>query len=126
MSEFIIRTNDNQYTYTSTIPVGIVFNISNNITSSDTQGFLRKVQKGQDRYSVDVILKVTADDLEDIFIPMLSYNDDVYVTFDRNICGRGIDSGTFTFEDMQIKQEFRTGNDYEYEITLKLVEVIYN
>jgi hypothetical protein len=126
MSEFIIRTIDNQYTYTSPIPVGIVFNISNNITSSDTQGFLRKVQKGQDRYAVDVILKVTADDLEDIFIPMLSYNDDVYVTFDRNICGRGIDSGTFTFEDMQIKQEFRTGNDYEYEITLKLVEVIYN
>jgi hypothetical protein len=125
MSEFVIRTNDNVYSYTSTIPVGIVFQITNNITKSDTQGFYRKVQKGQDRYSVDVILKVNADDLEDIFIPMLNYNDDVYCTFDRNIPGRNSDSGTFAFEDLQIKQEFN-GTDWEYEIVLKLTEVIYN
>ena len=125
MSQFICRTIDNEYSYTSVIPVGIVMVNKNNISSSDTQGFMRKVQKGKNRYEVEVILKVSALDLANTLIPMLNYNDDVYLTLDRNLPGRGTGEGVFTFEDLEIIQEFYEGGLWEYEIKVKFVEVIY-
>ena len=125
MSQFICRTIDNEYTYTSVLPVGIGMSNKNNNAGSNTQGFMRKSQKGKDRYEVEVILKVSATDLENTFIPMLTHNDDVYLTLDRNLPGRGTASGTFTFENLEIVQEFNEGGTWEYEIKCGFVEVIY-
>jgi hypothetical protein len=122
MSEFIIKTVDNAYLYESVIPVTVAFNPKNNIRTADTQGFLRKTQKGKIRHDVTVLLKVVRADYENTFLPMLEYPDDVYVTFDRTIPGRDSTSGTFTLEEMSIVQEFDNGD--EYEIELKLVEVL--
>lgn len=123
--EFKIRTIDNSFSYTSVLPVGITMANKNNISGSNTQGFMRKVQKGKERYEVEVILKVSALDLAGTFIPMLNYNDDIYLTLDRNLPGRGVGEGVFTYEDMEIIQEFFESGTWEYEIKCKFVEVIY-
>ena len=124
--EFKIRTIDNAYSYTSTIPVGISMDMGNNSGKSDTQGFLRKVQKGQNRYSIEIVMKITDKILQNTMIPMLDYNDDVYIVLDRNMPGRGTTDGTFTFEDLKILQEFYSGGSWEYEIKMKFIEKIYN
>jgi hypothetical protein len=123
MSEFLIRTVDNRYQYASSIPVGVTFFPKNNIKTADTQGYLRKNQKGRLRYDVTVVMKVSRTDCENIFLPMLEYTDDVYLSFDRTIPGRDSVNGIFTFEELTILQEF-PGN--EYEIELKFVEVLYH
>lgn len=120
-TEFIIRTVDNEYSYTSSIPVGVTFNPKNNLKTSDTQGFLRKVNKGKIRHEVEVIAKVSKTDYEDTLLPMFEYVDDVQCTFDRDIPMRGSATGTFTFEDMQLVQEF---TDNEYEVKILLVEIL--
>ena len=123
MSEFIIRTIDNAYSYTSSLPVGVVFDAKVNVKTGDTQGYLRKVNKGKMRYDAKVVLKVTEDEYTNTFLPMLEYSDDVYCTFDRKIPTRGIASGTFTLEDIKLVQEF---TQTEFEIELSLVEVLSN
>ena len=123
MSEFIIRTVDNAYSYTSSIPVGVVFDPKVNVKTGDTQGFLRKVNKGKMRYDATVTLKVSEDVYTNTFLPMLEYSDDVFCTFDRKIPTRGSTSGTFTFENIKLVQEF---TQTEFEIELSLVEVLSN
>jgi len=71
MSEFVITTTDSEYTYTSTIPVGIAFSLENNNKTSSTQGFLVKVQKGRNRVKAIVRLKVSKANYRTIFEPML-------------------------------------------------------
>ena len=123
MSEFIIRTVDNAYSYTSIIPVGVVFDPKVNVKTGDTQGFLRKVNKGKMRYDATVTLKVSEDVYTNTFLPMLEYSDDVFCTFDRKIPTRGSTSGTFTFENIKLVQEF---TQTEFEVELSLVEVLSN
>lgn len=122
MSEFIIRTVDNTYTYTSLIPVGIKFEQSVNIKTADTQGYLRKVNKGKIRNIAEVTIPgLSKTDYENTFLPMLEYIDDVEVTFDRYIPLRGTATGIFTFENMELVQEF-SGDLYEIKLTL--VEIL--
>ena len=123
MAEFIIETVDAAYTYTSTIPAGFRFEPEMNKRTANTQGNLRKVQKGDSRMRTTVVVKVSQADYEDTIIPMWEYSEDVNVTFDRNIPGRGTDTGRFTFEDLKILREFNESG-YEYEIQLNLVEVL--
>jgi hypothetical protein len=123
MAEFIITTTDSEYTYNSPDAVGIKFNPKTNNKTSDTQGFLPKVQKGKLRYEPSVTLKVTRANYETIFLPMLEYSSDVNVTFDREIPGRNTATGRFIFYSMNIEKEFDGG--LEYEISIRLKEVLY-
>ena len=121
MSEFIITTTDSAYTYTSTIPVGIAFTLNNNNKVSSTQGYLVKIQKGQNRVQATVRLKVSTANYRTVFEPMLIYPSNVDVTFDRNIPGKSSTQMECVLSSMKIVQEF-TGDEIEIEITL--IEVL--
>lgn len=122
---FTITTTDSQYTYTALTNNGgeaiDEWQIKNNNKVSDTQGFLRKVEKGDTRVECLVSLTDTKTNLETNVIPMLTYPTNVNVTFDRNILGKTTNTGEFTFEDLTVRDEFP--ND-EMQIQIKLVEVI--
>jgi hypothetical protein len=127
MSEFTIRTVDNEYYYDSQCAVGVVFEPLANIKTGDTQGFLRKVNKGKLRHNVKVVMPVSESTYNDILLPMIEYVDDVYCTFDRLIPMRGVNTGTFTFENLKLIQEFpQNGDGLDFEVELSLVEVLSN
>ncbi len=123
---FIITTIDSAYTYTAlTTDGGDVieqWQIKNNNKASDTQGFLRKVEKGDTRIESIVSLTDSKTNLETNVLPMLTYPTNVTVTFNRNILGKTTNVGTFTIEDLTVVNEFNNGADME--ITIKLVEVV--
>ena len=121
MAEFIITSTDSEYTYTSSIPVGIVFTPQNNASFANTQGYLRKKQVGKSRVQAMVTLLVSVSDYETTFIPSLAYASNFNVTFDRVIPSRGTATGEFVFETMAIKKEF---GDSTYEIEIRLTEVL--
>jgi len=120
---FDIETTDAEYSYTAVTGQDVISNwtIKNNNKTSETQGYLIKVEKGDTRSEAIVSLTDTKTNLESNVLPMLTYPTNVSVTFDRNIPGRSTSSGTFAFSDYVIKQEFP--ND-EQEIEIKLIEVI--
>ena len=131
MSEttFTMSTTDSEYSYTArTSGGGAVINrwkLGNNNKTSDTQGYLRKVEKGDTRVECLVSLTDTKDNLETNVIPMLTYPTNVNVTFPRTILSKSTNTGTFAFEDLEITEEFPDeGNGEEMEIQIKLVEVI--
>jgi hypothetical protein len=123
---FTITTTDSAYTYTADNATGqeVIerWAIQNNNKTSDTQGFLRKTEKGDTRVAVVMSLTDAKTTLETNVLPMLTYPTNVSCTFNRNIPGKTTNSGTFTFEDYSIVQEFDDGSDMEIEI--KLTEVI--
>jgi hypothetical protein len=123
MAEFVIATTDNAFSYTSTQAVNIKFESEVNNKVSDTQGFLRKSQKGARRIKATVKLTISRSNYEDIILPMEVYPDDVNVTFDRVIPNdSGSTQGRFVFEKQNIFNEREAGN--EYEIILTLTEVL--
>ena len=118
-TQFSIETTDGVYSYSNTDQPGqIRFTLQNNNQFSDTQGYLRKTQKGQTRIRANILLGVTRAQYEDTFIPMFKYNDNVEVTFERNIPGNDSSSGVFVFENLRITREFDNGNNYEIELIL--------
>ena len=123
---FIITTTDNQFTYTAlTSDGGAViesWQIKNNNKASNTQGFLRKIEKGDIRVECVISLTDFKANLEANVLPMLTFPANVTVTFNRNIPGKITKTGIFTMEDYTIKREFNNGA--EMEIDIKLVEVI--
>lgn len=128
MSELIITTSDSVYTYSLAASQGdpvadISFEYDSNIKTSDTQGFLRKVQKGRYRIRATVTIMDTKARLEAAVLPMWQYPQTVNVTFDRNIPGKSTDTGEFVMESYKILQEFDGGTMQEIE--LQFTEVLY-
>jgi len=121
MAEFEIRTTDNIFSLVTNNPQTTVFNPQTNNKTADTQGFLRKTQKGKVRIQAVVNLRLSQSDLENIITPMSVHPADVVVTFDRAIPLRGSKVGNFTFEDFKLIKELDgkvTGNEYEIELIL--------
>lgn len=123
---FIMTTTDSSYTYTALTSDGgdVIeqWQIKNNNKTADTQGFLRKVEKGEIRVECIVSLADSKTNLEASVLPMLTYPTNVNVTFNRNILSKSTNSGEFTIEDYTVEREFNDGNDME--IRIKLVEVL--
>lgn len=121
-----LTTTDSAYTYTALTSDGgdVIesWQIKNNNKASDTQGFLRKVEKGDIRVECIVSLADSKTNLEANVLPMLTYPTNVNVTFNRNILGKSTATGEFTIEDYTIENEFNDGNSME--IRIKLVEVL--
>jgi hypothetical protein len=123
MAEFIIETTDSNFSYTSTQAVNIKFESQTNNKMADTQGFLRKSQKGTRRIKATVKLTISRSDYEDTILPMEVYPGDVNVTFDRVIPNDSNSTqGRFVFERQSITAEREAGS--EYEIQIMLTEVL--
>lgn len=128
MSELIITTSDSVYTYDVNASQAdqtaqISFEYDSNIKTADTQGFLRKVQKGRYRIRAVVSVMDTKARIEAALLPMWQYPQTVNVTFDRNIPGKSTATGEFVMEDYRIKQEFDGGTMQEIE--MQFTEVLY-
>jgi len=121
MAEFIITTTDDALTYTDTAGAQIIFDAETNTVTSNTQGFLSKVQKGRVRNKATVSMLVTNTDYENIFLPMLEYPTAVNCTFDREIPMRGTATGEFNLLSARIVAELP---DSTYDLELELVEII--
>ena len=122
-TQFTITSSDSAYSWVAengeeSNTANIKFTAQNNNVSADTQGYMRKVQQGDNRVSAKVKLSLSIDEYEDTFLLMLIYPDYCIVTFDRNIPGKGSTSGNFVFEDMKIVQEFDDGDAVEVELLL--------
>lgn len=128
MSELIITTSDGVYTYDLSASQGdptanISFEYDSNIKTADTQGFLRKVQKGKYRIRASVTILDTKARIEAAVLPMWQYPQTVNVTFDRNIPGKSTPTGEFVMEKYRILQEFDGGTSQEIE--LQFTEVLF-
>lgn len=128
MSELILTTADSVYTYSLAASEGdptaqISFEYDSNIKTADTQGFLRKVQKGRYRIRATVTIMDTKSRIEANVLPMWQYPQSVNVTFDRNIPGKSTATGEFVMEAYKILQEFDAGAMQEVE--LQFTEVLY-
>jgi len=123
---FIITTVDDFYTYTAlTSDGGAVvdeWEIENDNKKSNTQGFMRKVEKGRTRAKARVSIADSKSNLESVVLKMLTYPANVAVTFPRNIPGKTTNVGEFVMEDYKIVREFNDGNDQE--IIIILTEVL--
>ena len=127
MSNMAIDTVDGQYTYTSNPQYGypdFKWKVINNNKVSDTQGFLRKVEKGDSRIAVEIYITDTKANIEANLYPMLTYPSNINVTFDRTIPTKTTSTATFTFEDYEIKDEFTDGGVLQYLVTIKITEVL--
>jgi len=125
MAEFTIETTDSVYSYDVSQSTGktanISFEIDDNASFSDTQGYLRKKQIGDKRVKAKVTLVDTKTRIENNIYPMIDYQSNVNCTFDRNIPLQNDATATFVLEKVRLIQEL-AGN--EHEIELNLTEVI--
>lgn len=120
--EFQVKTTDDVYTYTSTSrTASFRFEIQTNNKTADTQGYLRKIQKGASRVRAIVDHEFSQNDYENTMIPMLTYPSNVRLSADRNIPGTNSTGAEFTFESMKIVRELE-GPEYGIEMTF--VEVL--
>jgi hypothetical protein len=122
---FSISTIDNVYTWTGDTDGRVTFTPEINNQTSDTQGFLRKVQKGTIRNRAKVRIEMTNSAFDNTIAEMLEYPTDVNVTFERNIPKRGTNSGRFTFERATPTQQFDSSNSGKGEFDLNFVEVLF-
>jgi hypothetical protein len=128
MAKFVMTTVDSAYTWSVTGVEGLVnYNLENNNQASDTQGFLRKTQKGKNRIRADVRIQATESAYNNTIAPMVVYPQDVNVTFERNIPLRNTNIGRFTFEDARFSRDnlqFPSSGSGNGELILKFVEVL--
>ena len=122
-TQFSMYSSDSVYSWVAedgeeSNTANIKFTAQNNNVSADTQGYMRKVQQGDNRVSAKVKLSLSIDEYEDTFLLMLIYPDYYIVTFDRNIPGNDTTVGNFVFEDMKLVQEFDDGDNVEVELLL--------
>jgi hypothetical protein len=124
---FTITTTDSAYTWTANTDGQVVFIPEINNQTSDTQGNLRKVQKGTLRNRAVVRIEMTNSAFDNTLAPMLEYPSDVNVTFERYIPKRNTNQGRFTFENMRPTEDtlqFDSSNEGTGEFFLDFVEVI--
>ena len=121
--QFKIATIDNVDSYTSNgTTASYRFEPENNNKLTDTQGFLRKKQIGEQRTKMSVNTVVTRSLFENTLSAILVYPSDVNVTTDRRIPTLEATIGRFTFENLDIVQEFDDGAIYE--IDMKFTEIL--
>lgn len=131
MALFSITTVDNALTWSAKTPGQTVFVPETNNQTSDTQGFLRKSQKGKIRFRATVKIQCTESAYINTISEMLVYPADVNVTFERNIPKRNTNTGRFTFEEMPFSSDtlqFDSEGDSttkKAEIRLRFVEVLF-
>ena len=123
MTQFTIATEDAVYSYDSTESVEaktvtIRYNLDDNASFSNTQGYLRKKQIGNKRVKARVILSDSKSRFESLIFPMIDYQDNVSCTFDRNIPFRATATMTMVLEKVNILQEFDNGTAEEIELIL--------
>lgn len=124
MANFSFNTVDNAYTWTAGSPGQTSFIPENNNQASDTQGFLRKTQKGKVRSRATVRIQLTESAFNNTIAPMLVYPQDVNCTFERNIPLRNTTVGRFTFENARHSQDtLQFGEDGIGEMIFNFVEV---
>lgn len=127
MANFTMTTVDSQFTFTAKTPGQTNFTLQNNNQASDTQGFLRKNQKGKNRIGASVKIDVTESAYFNTTAPMVVYPQDVNVTFERNIPGKNTPTGRFTFESQRFSRselQFDSDGVGDAEIIFNFVEVI--
>jgi hypothetical protein len=130
-----IETEDGIHTYTNnTISANgdkyvntEKFVVKNNNKTANTQGYLIKVQKGNDRIESKVQLADLESNITANLYPMLGYADDVNVTFERTVPFRNTNLLKMQLVDIKIMNEWPTqgaGNADVLEVELMFVEVI--
>jgi hypothetical protein len=130
---FNITTEDGIYNYTNN---GVFsdqytnqekFSSNNNNKTANTQGYLIKVQKGNERLSCKVQMADLLSNIEDNLYPILTHASTCNVTFNRAIPFRGTTLGKFEMIDFKVLNEWtaqgRNGADC-IEVEISLVEVI--
>jgi len=103
------------------------FNSTNNIKVATTQGFLVKVQKGDDRMQAKVQLADLESNITANLYPMLNQPSTLNVTFERNVPFRGKNTGKYELVNLKIMNEWPTqgeGGADVLEVELFLTEVI--
>ena len=130
---FSIVTEDGVYNYinntnsTDKYTDQEYFKNEHNNKTANTQGFLIKVQKGNERMRATVQLADTLAAINANLYPMLTYPDSLNVTFHRDIPFRGTNTGKFEMIDFDIVKEFPgqgIGGVEVIEVKISLVEVI--
>jgi len=125
MAEFIIKTSDNVYTYSNTLPATVKQKWKSNHILTNTQGYLIKKQSGNQRVEMDIVINGesdTNDNINNNLLPQLNYPQSVIVTIDRNILGKIVKSCEFIIADYDVSEELADGN--EQVVKMKLIEVI--
>ncbi len=128
MALFSMTTVDNALSWNGSSPGQTSFIPETNNQNSDTQGFLRKSQKGKIRNRALVKIECTNSAFDNTIAPMLVYPADVNVAFERNIPLRNTNTGRFTFENAEPSQEdlqFESSNQGTGEFILEFVEVLF-
>jgi hypothetical protein len=131
MALFSMTTVDNALTWSPNQAGQVVYVPETNNQSSDTQGFLRKSQKGKIRYRAIVRIECTESAYTNTISEMLVYPTDVNATFERNIPKRNTNTGRFTFERMPFSEDVLqfdsegSANTKTAEITMEFVEVLF-
>jgi hypothetical protein len=127
MANFSFTTVDSAYTWTAKTAGLVNFELINNNQASDTQGFLRKVQKGRNRINAIVRVEATESAYNNTIAPMVVYQQDVLVTFERNIPIRNTSTGRFTFENARFSEDnlqFDSTGNGSGELIMSFVEVL--
>jgi hypothetical protein len=124
---FQFNTVDNAYTWTAKTDGQTDYGLQNNNQASDTQGYLRKTQKGRNRILASVKIDVTESAYFNTIAPMVVYPQDVQCTFERNIPSRNTKTGRFTFENARFSEDnlqFDSSGSGDGELILTFVEVL--
>lgn len=121
MANFTITTTDSLYTYATAAP-DVKFKKQNNNKTSNTQGFLIKVQKGEARISATVEITAPATALNDNIYPMETHPYPVNVSFEENIPTRSTNIGKFALTGIDLVRQFENG--LSASVKLNLVEII--
>ena len=121
-----LRSSDSVYIFTPNFSTSFLdidkMYIENNNQKSDTQGFLRKIQIGDNRVVIECTAKGTKTEIESNLLPQLTYPLTCFVTLDRTIMTKSVMTMECVIDDYFVEQEFDDGN--EYEVKIKLIEVL--
>jgi hypothetical protein len=130
---FTLVTEDSVYSYSNSGVSGDqytdqeYFKNTNNIKTANTQGFLIKVQKGDDRMTARVKLADSESNITTNLYPMLNYPSTLNVTFERSVPFRSTQTLKMEMVDLKILKEFPgqgIGGVDVLEIEISLIESI--